>query len=365
MRGLNNYDLSGAIARPNAGGIFIDDYAHDNVIGGTTEDGNLISGNSSFGVCIHQYAYNNEIKGNKIGTDASGNVALANAGGVWIRAYSHDNVVGRILEAERNIVSGNTGIGVYIMDASSNEVIGNYIGIGADGATALANGDVGVYIQNCDFNQIGPGNVIAYTGGGATPQWYDDIRVTGSDADYNLITQNSMYQNEGKGVLLDSGANNSIPFPAITSVVKGDLTITISGLALNGYKIEVFKAEGPVVYPVPPYPVLPEFQGEGKVYLGTTTADGSGNWPFVYDPDSGPVALEIGEKVTATATDTNNNTSEFAINVEVSLLDTELPSKLLIVPETSPLPTLQCQCRTIESSVLSVFIDFQILNFIL
>jgi hypothetical protein len=53
--------------------------------------------------------------------------------------------------------------------------------------------------------------------------------------------------------------------------------------------------------------------GEGQTYLGTLTADGSGNLSGTVT-----VSLSIGDKITGTATDAGNNTSEFGANATVT-----------------------------------------------
>jgi hypothetical protein len=71
----------------------------------------------------------------------------------------------------RNVISGNSGIGVYLTGAgvTANFIQGDYIGVGADGTTALGNAADGVDIERCANNTVGgaangAGNVIADNG---------------------------------------------------------------------------------------------------------------------------------------------------------------------------------------------------------
>lgn len=94
----------GTNAQPNDYGIRIN--GTGNVIGGdSASDRNLISGNDQLGIIIYQGG-NNTIKGNYIGTDASGESALPNSGGIAI-LESSGNIVGGS-QTDSNLLSGNT-----------------------------------------------------------------------------------------------------------------------------------------------------------------------------------------------------------------------------------------------------------------
>jgi len=84
---------------------------------------------------------------------------------VVINAGSYSNVIGGTTVAERNVIAGNAGWGVRITGSGSdsNQVLGNYIGVDVSGNVALTNGDYGVRIENsAQHNQIGPNNIIAH-----------------------------------------------------------------------------------------------------------------------------------------------------------------------------------------------------------
>ena len=110
----------------------------------------------------------NTVSGNYIGTDVTGTRALGNVeAGVWIGNSAQYNTVGGTTPEERNLISGNHGGGVVITDARTmwNVVRGNYIGTDFMGVVALGNADDGVFIRaGAGQNSIGPGNVIAHNG---------------------------------------------------------------------------------------------------------------------------------------------------------------------------------------------------------
>jgi len=267
--------------------IQIADAAHDNTIGGMApEERNVISGNDRNGVEISA-AYDNLVIGNYIGTDASGEVALANGrSGVSIGLGAHDNVIGGTASGEGNVISGNGYRGVYIYASGtvSNTISGNYIGTDATGTAALGNQSDGIYIGEptggAQGNTIGPGNVIAHNGG-------NGILVDGPDTTGNRITQNYITSNANLGIDNYYGGNTELISPTITSATGN----SISGVARPNCTVEIFS----------------DPDDEGKIYEGATTADGDGSFTW-----AGSVA---GPYVTATETDGAGNTSEFSLPV--------------------------------------------------
>ncbi|MCA1684424.1 MAG: hypothetical protein LC745_00255, partial [Planctomycetia bacterium] len=153
-------DASGIVARPNLTGVVIESGASGNTVGGATAGaGNVISGNLGNGVLISgAAATGNVIAGNRIGTNAAGDSALANAGSGVLLDGAPNNTVGGTTAAARNVISGNTGVGVFVhgSTASGNLVEGNYIGTNAAGAAAVGNGVDGVLISaNAGGNTVG------------------------------------------------------------------------------------------------------------------------------------------------------------------------------------------------------------------
>ncbi|HEV3343584.1 MAG TPA: hypothetical protein VG125_24645, partial [Pirellulales bacterium] len=112
---------SGAV--PNgADGIQIVGGANNNTVGGTTAGaGNVISGNTGDGIdIINPGTANNLVEGNYVGTDATGTNPLANAfGGVNIYGSAANNTIGGTAAGAGNVISANTLNGVSIRDPGS------------------------------------------------------------------------------------------------------------------------------------------------------------------------------------------------------------------------------------------------------
>jgi parallel beta-helix repeat protein len=89
------------------------------------------------------------VQANSIGTRVGGTVALAN-GGPGVKVSGVSTVTGVVIgstssSTARNVISGNAAQGVLITGgAAGNTVAGNYIGLDANGANALANAGEGV-----------------------------------------------------------------------------------------------------------------------------------------------------------------------------------------------------------------------------
>ncbi len=124
----------------------------------------LLSGNGFDGVFITAGSNLNIVKGCKIGTDVTGDQILAN-GISGVRIDASDNcTIGGPDVSERNIVSGNDFVGIFIENGSTgNNIDGNFIGTNSTATAALPNANGGVNIDNSDNNNIGvnAGNVIS------------------------------------------------------------------------------------------------------------------------------------------------------------------------------------------------------------
>lgn len=102
-------DVTGTVVLSNFDGILVDN-APDNLIGGTTAGArNLISGNTNIGIRFHNSnATGNQVMGNLIGTDISGTAALSNMfSGMLISDGATNNTIGGTTSDARNIISGN------------------------------------------------------------------------------------------------------------------------------------------------------------------------------------------------------------------------------------------------------------------
>ena len=138
-----------------ANGVLLDDGANHNIIGtdrdnsADTLERNIISGNAQSGVRIEGNGSDtNFVRGNYIGTNASGNSALANQIGVRVDDQAYLTVIGdEFLGDFGNVISGNTNDGIFIgSNCEATEIWKNVIGLNYLGMTAVSNGRNGIYL---------------------------------------------------------------------------------------------------------------------------------------------------------------------------------------------------------------------------
>ncbi|MEZ5729478.1 MAG: hypothetical protein R3E48_16700 [Burkholderiaceae bacterium] len=325
-------DTSGLVAAGNAQeGIKVNNGASGNQIGDDVAGaGNLVSGNLNDGIVVGSAGSdNNVIQNNRVGVDATGNASLSNGDdGIQIGSGGPSgNIVGGSTPLARNIIAGNLDDGVQIYDGAIGTVVqGNYIGVGADGTTAIGNASSGVRLYGLAVDsQIGgagvnEGNLIAYNA-------LDGVIVLDTGTDGNSILGNSIHSNLQNGIDLqndgvtandagdaDTGPNSLQNFPVLTIANSngGNTYITgaLNSTAATTYRIEFFSSP---IADVSGY-------GEGLTYLGftTVTTDGSGNASI--GATLVGVTVTAGHLVSATATvdqggGNYGDTSEFATNV--------------------------------------------------
>ncbi len=111
---------------------------NSNTIGGTVSGNkNVVSGNRNDGVLIDSTATNSLIQGNYVGTDYTGQNAVANSGnGIEIQGTS--NTVGGIVSGAGNIISGNSKDGVLVSAGSGDTIRRNSIFTNAGGGISLS-----------------------------------------------------------------------------------------------------------------------------------------------------------------------------------------------------------------------------------
>ncbi len=215
-------NAAGTMALGNGGdGVAIESGSHNTIGGSGTVDGNVVSANTGIGVLIDESAADNQVLGNRIGTDWTGTSALGNDGdGVQIDDGS-DNTIGGSLAADDNVISANGGIGILIDESSAgNLVLGDRIGTDLAGAVALGNGGDGVQIVNSSNNTIGgttdpDSNVIsANAGNGVLIEQYPNATASGNLVHGNFIgtnaAGNAALPNTSNGVELIDGSANTI-----------------------------------------------------------------------------------------------------------------------------------------------------------
>jgi hypothetical protein len=166
-----------SIDRYNDLGVLVDLGATNVRVGGITPaTRNVISGNAgaqiAFGCASGSGGSGHLVQGNLIGPDATGAAAppenfAGTPTGINL-CYGVSNVtVGGTTAAARNVISGNSGIGVDVASSFSNDVFnntirGNYIGTDVTGAARLGNGGIGIRINQPNNNIFD--NVISSSG---------------------------------------------------------------------------------------------------------------------------------------------------------------------------------------------------------
>ncbi len=369
-------NVAGTAAKPNHSGVYLAHNTSGNRVGGTdgvtpggacTGECNLLSGNRFHGLVI-DHSSNNLVQGNFIGVNVNGTGALLNSDdGILIAESSHNTIGGSSPQA-RNVVAANAYPNIEIGENGShhNTVQGNYIGINSAGTAVIASGDTGVLVANgahdnlIDSNVIGGNSnfgILTFKGAHKTTitnnrvgiaattdanlgnlkkgielqgnnNYVGNNRVGNNGSDgvrvksgiNNAIRRNEIFNNGTFGIRIgadqfkdndpgdaDTGPNNYQNFPEITAANYNGGNVTVQG-KLNArpnvrHDIDLFYNAACDV-------VSGKNMGEGKVYLGsvTVTTNGSGNANFSIQfggvSSSGVIA--------STATDSNNNTSQFS-----------------------------------------------------
>ena len=322
---VSNYVVGNYIGTTAAGSSALGNYENGvdlsgstNFIGGTAAGaGNVLSGNANaYGIRLgNSTALANVIQGNLIGTDAAGTSRIPNYSGISF-GFANFNLIGGASPGVRNVISGNNsdGVDVNCCAAANNTIQGNYIGTDISGSGALGNFGSGINAWSSGTTiggtNAGEGNIIAFNGSRGVTVAIGAVNCP--------VLGNSIYSNSNLGIDLevdgvtsndagdtDAGSNSRQNFPVLvrapiyptSTVVEG----TLNSQSNRVYRIELFdsvSADGSGF-------------GEGQMFLGYTnvTTDSSGNASFSF---SYPSALVSNHCVTATATDTNNNTSEFS-----------------------------------------------------
>lgn len=153
-------NVSGNAAIANAIGITI--LCPNNTVGGTAAGArNIVSGKTErdegLGVLI--FSDSNIVQGNLFGTNQAGDQAIQSINGVVVDAGRFNTIGGATADA-RNVMSGNTREGVVLLDASETLVQGNFIGTDISGTRAIGNSIAGIAITRSDETTLS-GNLIS------------------------------------------------------------------------------------------------------------------------------------------------------------------------------------------------------------
>lgn len=316
-------DASGTQARPNYKGIevvFGSVVSEDIKIGGSNVAArNVISGNQFLGLDF-QGGSGHAIKGNYIGVDKTGLVALPNGfGGQFLVRGS---VFGGPTASEGNVISGNRGGGLFV-DSANHTIQSNLVGVAADRITPLGNGREGIRVGNAiglaDVgNHLIADNVIAYNsiaGLNILPAFTPPTRCR--------ILGNLIFGNSGSAIDLgddgptpndltdaDTGPNNLQNYPVLTAAISTPTGTNVQGTlqsaASISYRLEFYANT--------------ENLRETRRFLGfvDVTTDAAGSLAFNVTVTG---QVYFGEFVTATATRNvaPTDTSEVSLAVAATI----------------------------------------------
>ena len=185
-------DRTGASGLGNGAGIFVQDSENVTIGNGTTAGRNTIVGSTSGGGIRFDGGTSHTVKGNSIGLNQLGAaVANATAGIVILETTAVD--IGGPAAGEGNVISGNTGPGIYLEGVVGTglgvtRIRGNIIGLNPAGTAAIGNSTSGIHGFDASDYDIGgsapgEGNVISGNGGsGVTLEGFatDDVDIHGN-----------------------------------------------------------------------------------------------------------------------------------------------------------------------------------------
>ena len=212
-------DSSGKLDKGNTGvGLRISG-ASSNMIGGHNDPnasligaGNVISGNDSGGIVIArgpkfpegEAATSNVLLGNFVGTDATGTARIGNFGnGVVISTGS--NQIGDDSPAGDNVISGNVFDGLVLQGAfaTGNSVLGNRIGSYWLNFGPLGNGGDGVSLSSGASNTTLESAFIEANGG-------NGVVISGTGTRTNIVQLNLISGDALDGVKITDAPGNTI-----------------------------------------------------------------------------------------------------------------------------------------------------------
>lgn len=309
---LNNYigvDASGAIALPNGNNGFDClscslTIGRDNPFLPGAQTVNVISGNAGAGIAL-AYGIRTVIVGNFVGTGANGSSPIPNGSGIAL-------VLETAALVEDNVVSGNSGAGIYLGGTTVSSLAFNHVGSDLNSA-ALGN-MVGIWVAEHSVRDVLVRNEIAFNSG---PGFIVGLNPQDLSSEIT-VSANAIHENGGLGIDLgddgvtpnndcDSGRGPNLlqNYPVLTSAVSSATSTIIRGtlnsVANSTFSIEFFSNTlGD-----------PSGYGEGQQYIGSApvTTDNSCHASFEITL---PISVAAGSSITATAADQAGNTSEFS-----------------------------------------------------
>lgn len=301
---------TGTIAIANVKGV-----ALFQATGNTVAD-NLISGNMSSGIEIASVTGNaNIVRGNRIGTNAEGTSELANANGITVVNCTSANLIGGTVDGTANVVAFNLTNGIVLQNSSNQRVFGNRIGILANDA-AGGNKQNGILISSGSSNRIGDeaGNIIANNGTASASA--DGVVMQGGTK--NVVRGNRFFANAGLAIDIHApdgpNTNDAGDADSGTNNLQNypvlDAVLPIGATSASG----TLDSSPSSLFTIDVYVSTacdPSGFGEAETPAGSTAVmtDETGHASFTVTLAAAAVA---GQVLTATATDATGNTSELS-----------------------------------------------------
>lgn len=273
---------------------------------------NVIAGNFN-GIAVFPNAPANRIEGNYIGTDATGNATIPNNGFDGISVSSDNNAI------VNNVIVGHSSNNILITlwadgfpYPEGNIIQGNHIGHHANGSfSSFANNCQGLSLNNARNTTITE-NIIFGNG-------CQGVLISGAAAVGNRVSSNSIYGNVGLAI--------NLGFDGVTPNDPGDTDMGPNGLqnfpVLQSAKANASKTKVKGFIDTPnPATVTIEFyansapnasgHGDGEALIGTASPKSNGKVKANLPP------VAPGTYLSAIAIDSENNTSEFSLSIEVA-----------------------------------------------
>ncbi|MCR5424899.1 MAG: right-handed parallel beta-helix repeat-containing protein [Bacteroidales bacterium] len=346
---VGNYigtDITGSYAIGNTYGVLCDDGSFSNRVGGpTAAERNIISGNVGYGIFLYNNGTSrNLIQNNYIGTDHAGLQAVPNTAGIIIDGISYSNII------DSNIISGNlqSGIGINITGSDSNRIVRNRIGVNVAGQP-LPNGMDGIRIsQGPVATQIGgspsEANIIAHNGACG-------VYITNPSCVSNRISCNSFHDNGSLAIdLYQPGVSANDPGDGdagANNLMNYPEILSVSFNQTTHTITGKIDTPNPSAAEIQIYVASVDYSahGEGMIYLKSVTPAATGDWVATVG------GYPSDTYFTALSIDPRGNTSEFALSVSSSG-----PAEPIDLPSTDPDDDLEGISPLFdESSHLSVY----------
>jgi CSLREA domain-containing protein len=200
---------------------------------------------------------------------------------------------------ENNTIRGNLSAGVSMRSGATGDTIS---------LNSIVENEVGVSV-NDEATGATNANTITQNQMGSNAALGIDLNDGSASPDFDGVTLNDYNDT-------DTGSNELLNFPVMYNAVVSGSDIIVTGEARPGATIEFFRTDND-----------DSGYGEGDVFLGAYVEDGPDDindgtgliddtaeaFTFAI-PDGGTIP---GDTITATATDSSGNTSEFAENIVV------------------------------------------------